>query len=63
MMNDITRCAICGKPIDASTARTARPVAKSGLSCDHCFTTIIRPRVNAFIDMVLSGDIPEVDEE
>ena len=63
MMNDITRCAICGKQIDASTARTARPVAKSGLSCDLCFTTIIRPRVNAFIDMVLSGEIPEVDEE
>ena len=27
-----------------------------------CQTTT-HPRVNAFIDMVLSGDIPEVDEE
>lgn len=59
MMNDIIRCAICGKPIDASTARTARPVAKSGLSCDHCFKTVVRPRFNDLFDMVMSGNIPE----
>ena len=40
---------------------TARPVAKNGLSCDHCFKTVVRPRFNDLFDMVMSGNIPEED--
>jgi hypothetical protein len=50
------KCSICGKPI-VGRVHTSTPVKEGGLCCHECFISIVRPRVNHFINSVLNGSV------
>lgn len=50
------RCSICGKPL-VGQVHTSSPVKEGGFCCNECYTGIVKPRVNYFINSVFNGAV------